>query len=398
VNSPLIAHVIYRLGVGGMEHGLIKLINGMPVDAYDHVIICLNETTDLQSAIRRPDVPVISLHKREGQDLGAYWRLWKLLRRLRPQILHTRTLGVLDAQVYGALAGVPARVHGEHGRQADDLDWKNVRHRRVRRCVRPFVHHYIAVSRDLETHLVDAIGVPPRRVTQIYNGVDTVRFSPRAGARRCFGPEGFITSDSLVIGTVGRLQPVKDQLTLTKAFLYLLRTYPEARKRLRLVLIGDGPLRETCQRLLNETGATDFAWLPGELSNVDALLPQMDIFILPSLGEGICNTILEAMACALPVIATRVGGNPELVEDGCTGVMVPPADPPAMAASVVAYLENSARIAEHGGAGRQKVEREFTLERMISKYMQVYDAVLQRTGQQGSAHSARTVASQNAKA
>ena len=380
MRPPLIAHLIYRLGVGGMEHGLVTLINGMPAAAYDHAIICLSESTDFRNAIQRPDVPVISLHKREGQDLPAYWRLWKVLRQLRPAILHTRTLGVLDAQICGALAGVPARVHGEHGRQVDDLNWSNRRHRWMRRCVRPFVHQYIAVSKDLESHLRDTIGVPANRLEQIYNGVDSKCFCPRYGPRRGLGPQGFAPPESIVIGTVGRMQPVKDQLTLTRAFLRLLNIVGDARQRLRLVLVGDGPLREPCQRLLNEAGAAHLAWLPGELRTVHELLPQMDIFVLPSLGEGISNTILEAMACGLPVVATRGGGNPELVEDGRTGVMVPPANSDAIAAAVASYIENPAKISKHGQCGRQKVEREFTLESMISKYTNVYDAVLARTG------------------
>src|ERR1035441_4452424 len=176
------------------------------------------------------------------------------------------------------------------------------------------------------------------------------------------------------------MQPVKDQLTLTRAFLRLLNIVGDARQRLRLVLVGDGPLREPCQRLLNEAGAAPLAWLPGELRTVHELLPQMDIFVLPSLGEGISNTILEAMACGLPVVATRGGGNPELVEDGRTGVMVPPANSDAIAPVVASYIENPAKISKHGQCGRQKVEREFTLESMISKYTNVYDAVLARTG------------------
>ena len=195
--------------------------------------------------------------------------------------------------------------------------------------------------------------VAAKRVTQIYNGVDTERFRMRLGSRPALGPQGFISSDSFVIGTVGRMEPVKDQLTLIRAFIHIVQTSYEARKRLRLVMIGDGSLRPPAMELLRDARVEDLAWLPGERDDVPELMRFMDLFVLPSLREGISNTILEAMASGLPVVATRVGGNPELVEAGNTGEFVPHSDPVSMAHAIDSYLREPEKGLKHGTHGRQ---------------------------------------------
>ena len=381
--APLVAHLIHRLAVGGLENGLVNLINLTPPERYRHAVICMTEYTEFRDRICRPDVPVWALHKREGQDPAAYVRLWKLLRRLRPQILHTRTFGVLDGQICAALAGVPGRVHGEHGRSDDRSRFQRYRRRFLRTSVDPLVHHYTAVSHDLASWLVEAAGVSEDRVTLIYNGVDMNRFSPGGTSRAALLPPGF-PEGALVIGTVGRMQPVKDQLTLARALLHLLESVPDARHRIRLVMAGDGPLRRQVQDLLGAAGALDLAWLPGERSDIPQIMRALDVFVLPSLSEGTSNTILEAMASGLPVVATRVGGNPELVSEGTTGFLTPPDDPAAMSAALRRYLENPALRLDHGHAARAAVKTRFSLEAMLGGYLGVYDAVLQRTGTRGS--------------
>jgi len=376
VAPPLIAHIIYRLDIGGLENGLVRLINQAPADRYRHAIICLTESTDFSRRIRQPDVPVIQLQKRGGREISVYRRLWRALKGLGPTIVHTRNLGVLEAQIAAALAGVPVRIHGEHGRDMYDLDGSSVKYRLFRKSVRPLVHHYTAVSRDLAAWLVGAIGVPANRVTQIYNGVDTERFHPaRAGEHR-IGPESFASEGAFVVGTVGRMHTVKDQLTLVQAFLRLIETFPETRARVRLMLVGDGPLRRECKSLLESANAGNLAWLPGERSDIPELMRSMDLFVLPSLGEGISNTILEAMASGLPVVATRVGGNPELVIEGRTGTLVPASDPDAIMQAIHRYLCDPDLEPAYGRAARARVEASFSWNSMVNGYVGVYDKLL----------------------
>jgi len=156
------------------------------------------------------------------------------------------------------------------------------------------------------------------------------------------------------------------------------RSRPALRETTRLMLVGDGPLRTEAVRILGESGDLADAWLPGAREDVPDQLRRFDVFVLPSQIEGISNTILEAMATGLPVIATRVGGNPELVAEGETGVLVPRSDPDAMAEAMARYAENRELRNAHGLAGRVRVERLFSLERMVTRYLGLYDEALSR--------------------
>jgi sugar transferase (PEP-CTERM/EpsH1 system associated) len=348
----------------------------MPEDRYRHAIVCLTDYTNFRNRIRRGDVPVVALDKTPGRNLELHRRFYEILKSLRPSIVHTRNLSALEFQVTATLAGVPARIHGEHGRDIYDLDGKNVKYNLLRMGIRPFVDRYIAVSRDLGDWLVGTVGIREDRVSQIYNGVDSERFRPARGLRPSMFPEGFCTDGTVVVGTVGRLEPVKDPLTLFRAFLCLLEMLPEARGHLRLVAIGDGALMEEGRAILRKGGAESQAWIPGERSDVPELLRGLDLFVLPSLREGISNTILEAMATGLPVVATRVGGNPELVEEGRTGALVPPGSPEALANAIREFIDRPERLHTQGQAGRKRVEERFSLAAMVSEYLGVYDALL----------------------
>ncbi len=373
---PLIAHVIFRLAVGGLENGLVNLINRTP--QYRHAIICMTEYTEFHRRIEHDAVSLHALHKREGHDLGVFIRLWRLLRALKPDVVHTRNMSALEAQLPAWLAGVRGRLHGEHGRDVHDLDGSNRRYRWLRRAYRPLVQNYIPLSRDLENYLRDAIGVPAAKLSQIYNGVDTARFHVAASGRAPLPVAGFVPPEGIVIGTVGRLQPVKDQLNLVRAFLLLLKREPGLASRLRLVIIGDGPLWREAQSLLEQADAAHLAWLPGERDDIPELLRAMDVFVLPSLAEGISNTLLEAMASGLPVIATRVGGNAELVVEGVTGTLVPAAQPQALADALARYVAAPALLRRHGLAGRERVEREFSMETMVARYVDNYERLLRQ--------------------
>jgi sugar transferase (PEP-CTERM/EpsH1 system associated) len=384
---PLVAHVVHRFDVGGMENGLATLINHMPEARYRHAVICLQDFTEFRRRIERPDVSFLALHRRPGKDFRLYPRLWRALRRLRPDLVHTRNLSALEGQVVAALAGVRARVHGEHGRDVFDLYGRNWKYNVLRRAVRPLVTRYTTVSRDLERWLVGTVGVEPSRVTQIYNGVDTERFLPRPLRRRAIGPPGFTGNGEIVIGSVGRMAEVKDYPGLVRAFLRLLGSEPAWRERLRLVILGDGPAREPCLRLLEEAGAEALAWLPGERRDVPVLMQSFDVFVLPSLGEGISNTILEAMASGLPVVATRVGGNPELVEEGVTGTLVPSENPEALASALAAYVRDPDRRRDEGARARRRTEQRFSIGAMVAGYLSAYDAAL--SGARSAAPGAR---------
>ncbi len=379
VEAPLVVHVIHSLGVGGLENGLVNLINRTPPDRYRHAILCLTESGSFQARLQDPRVPVVALGLPPGHRFGDYKAVWNALRDMRPAIVHTRNLSALEAQLAAFWLGGVKRVHGVHGRDVFDLEGKNRKYNLLRKAIRPLVEQYTTVSRDLQRWLVEVIGVPPRRVVQIYNGVNQRSFRPGPRPQE-LAPQGFLGEECLVVGTVGRLAAVKDQATLLRAFALLGRREPAMEHRLRLVLVGDGPERESLQALAGELGILERTWFAGDRDEVPELLRLFDLFVLPSLGEGISNTLLEAMATGLPVVATRVGGNPELVREGENGLLTPPGDAEALARALSMLLGDAERRREMGAASLARVRRDFHWERTVAKYLEVYDRVLGRGG------------------
>lgn len=374
---PLVLHVVYRFDVGGLENGIVNLINHMPHRAFRHTVLSLTEVAEgFARRIDRDDVGMMALHKPPGQGIWLYPRLVRLLRELRPAIVHTRNLAALEMAVPACMAGVPVRIHGEHGRDVEDLAGDVRRYQWIRRVYRPFVSHYVALSRDLAGYMHHKVGVPDRRMTQIYNGVDADKFSPSPVPEAIPGCP-FEPTRHWLVGTVGRMQVVKDQLTLARAFVRVLQQRPELHARLRLVMVGDGPLRAQAQALLDAAGVADLCWLPGERNDVPAIMRGLHCFVLPSLAEGVSNTILEAMATGLPVLATDVGGNSELVHQGKTGMIVPAADAAAMAQALADLALDPTGAAGLGRAGRSEVVARYSLHAMVQTYQALYERLLQ---------------------
>ena len=375
---PHVVHVMYRFDTGGLENGIVNLINHMQADAYRHTIVALTEVTEFRQRILRRDVEFIALRKPPGHGVWQYPKLFKLFRQLRPQIVHSRNLAALEVQAPAWAAGVPIRIHGEHGRDVGDLDGSNTTYQRVRRFYKPFVHHYLALSRDLAHYLEQKVRVPQSRITQAYNGVDTAGFSPAPEGPLPISGCPFDPARHWLVGTVGRMQTVKDQVMLAHAFVQALALAPHLRARMRLVMVGEGPLRAQALAVLEAAGVADLAWLPGERNDVAHIMRGLHAFALPSLAEGISNTILEAMASGLPVVATAVGGNADLVLQGLTGEIVPPSDPAAMALRLVDLASRPEQAHAMGRAGRQRVQASFSMQAMVATYRSVYDRQMRR--------------------
>ena len=372
---PLVLHVLHHLQIGGMENGLVNLINHLPRSRYRHAIVCIEDYTDFRARITRPDVTISALHR---SRIGV-WRLrralYRLCRELRPALVHTRNQSGLDALLPARVAGVPC-VHSEHGWDVDNLDGRQWKPLLLRWLHRPFVAQYITVSQHLARFMVEVVGARASRVTQIYNGVDTARFAPTTGQSRAILPAGFRDPALVVIGTVGRIQAVKDQATLLKAFARLSAAQPASAAR--LVIAGDGPLLVELKALAESLGIAALTAFLGASDRIPEVLQALDVFVLPSLNEGISNTILEAMASGLPVVATAVGGNVELIQESANGQLFSPRDETTLAGILGEYVADPALRATHSLAARQAALSRFSLPTMVDSYAAVYDRVLAR--------------------
>jgi len=373
MQRPLVVHLTYSLDVGGLETLLVDCINRMPPERYRHAVVCLTRYTDFAQRITQPGVALFALDKPPGLGLGTHFTFWKLMRRLRPAILHTYNLSALEYNFSAAMAGVPVRIHAEHGRDASDPHGLNPKHNFLRRRLAPFIDCFIPVSQDLQRWLADTVKIPRRQTLFIRNGVDTDKFAA-AGASPAspWGP------GDIVIGTVARIQDVKNHLGLVAAFARLRELVPEQRDRLRLSIVGDGPLMGAVREQVARLGLQDMVWLPGARADVAGLLHGFSVFALPSLAEGTPVSMLEAMACGLPVVASHVGGIPEVVTDGIEGSLVAPQDTEALARALAAYARDPGLRQAHGDAARAKVEASFGMRAMLAEYIHLYDRLCAR--------------------
>jgi sugar transferase (PEP-CTERM/EpsH1 system associated) len=359
-----LVHVLDSLAVGGAETGVVNLINATR-RSFEHTVVTMTSLGPLAERLP-PEVALRCLHKRPGIDLKAILKLSILLRRLRPAAVHSRNWGALDAVMAARLAGVRVVIHGEHGREASDPHGLDRRRNRIRKALAPLVSRFVTVSSDLGRWLVGTVGIRADKVVTIHNGVDIDRFAAgdRHATRRALG----LSDDAVVIGTVGRLDPIKDQAALVAAFAQL----DDVRPRPTLVIVGEGPSRRRLEAEIIRLGLGDRVLLAGERRDIPDVLAALDIFTLPSLGEGISNTILEAMAAGLPVVTTDVGGNPELVEHDVTGLLVAPANPTALAAALRVYSTDAGLATLHGKAGRERAARDLSLDHMARAYTGLY--------------------------
>ncbi len=384
-----ILHVVHRLDTGGMENGLVNLVNRLPAQRFRHTIVSLTGVGPIADRIANREVAVLRLDRRPGPLSREIPRLWRLFRSLRPALVHTRNVGTLEAQIAATLARVPARVHGEHGWEVHDIVGSSPSLLRTRRWLRRLVHAQVALSTPTFEFLRDRVGVPPDRLVSICNGVDTERFRPRDPVHEA--PRDFARlggpawpADSVVVGCVGRLADVKNPLLLVRAFEALVaRTRaadPALAARLKLAIVGHGPLADTLRERVRHPSLREAVWMAGDRQDIPALMRSFDLYALPSLAEGINNTLLEAMASGLPVIATRVGGNAELVADGDCGALIESEDVAGLTAALESYARDAALRTRHGAQARLRAAGRFGLDRMVEAYQDLYTRLLVRRG------------------
>ena len=370
MSKPInIVHVVHALDVGGLENGLVNILNHLD-DHFTHTIMCLSQSGRMAERIENRQVKIIELRLPTDRFRFPVLRLAREFQRISPDIVHTRGWATVDAICAARVAGVSCVIHGEHGREVGDPNGRNRKRNIVRKCLSPLVTRFVTVSDDLKSWLIRTVGIPESKVTTIHNGVDTRIFSPdRGGAIR----DSLGLNDSVfTLGTVGRLDPVKDHRSLVQAFMPIARSA----RPVGLIIAGDGPMRRAIESLSSELGISEKVRLLGERHDIPQVLKACDVFTLTSIAEGISNTILEAMASALPVVATRVGGNPELVEHGINGCLVSARDVAALTAAFESYLHDPKLKDEHGRNARARAEQRFSLERMATEYAQLYQGLM----------------------
>lgn len=363
-----ILHVLHSLHVGGLENGVINLINHTDNKRFEHIICCIASSGPMAERLSKP-VEIYSMGKGNGSDYLLPFRLARIMKKLKPDIVHTRNWSTIDGVIAAKLAGIKLVIHGEHGREASDPIGANIIRKKVRKGLSPWISEFVTVSSELRNWLIHDVGIPEKKVIQIINGVDTEKFKPSENKRMSKSKLG-IAPDSFIIGTVGRLDPVKDHETLFKAFSCFSKK--NKNKEVMLMVVGTGSQEEKLRALSEKLNIQDKVIFSGDREDVYPLYQCMDVYVLSSIAEGISNTILEAMACGLPIIATKVGGTPELVDDGKTGFLIAPRQYDDLSQKLSFYFNNPSFVEQYGFNGRLRAEDKFSLLHMVQKYEEIY--------------------------
>lgn len=361
----VIVHLLYRFEFGGIQSLIAQCIRRAAGSTERHVIICLADY-DKDAIGIVGDTELIVLDKHICGNWAAHRKLFSELKRLKPAVLQTYNIGTIEFALTGALAGVPRRLHAEHGRGMSERLGTHAKYNLLRRLVSPLIETFVTVTDDMQCWLHDTVGIRRNKILLIPNGIDVDKFYPASEVR----------AGSFVIGTVGRLDPIKAQSDLITAYASLRTKFKDSPVSFRLVIAGDGPLRQRLKEQAQEMGIEDAVDFCGARTDIADVLRSLDVFVLPSLSEAAPITMLEAMACGLAVIGTDVGGVRDLIGDNSRGMIVAPSDPAAITAALSAYLQDQELRRAHGEGARQFMLDNYNIEHTVVRYQQLYSSAL----------------------
>lgn len=354
-----VVFLLEELNFGGTQRQTLELARRLDPGRFRPEIWLLRAGADLAPLAREWQIPLVWLASSPWVGPRSLFNLWRRLRQEKIDLFLTLTaIPNIWGRLLGRLAGLPCIIGNVRSRTA---------HRQHERWLWPLAHRVVCNNQHLEQLLLKDYKLPRPCLTMIPNGVDTDYFQPPASNRQNGQP---------LILSIGRLVPDKDQETLLAAFRLLLAEHPTA----RLWLVGDGPLQNRLRRNLQEHGLGTQAELLPAQQDIRPFLAQASVFALSSFTEALPNVVLEAMAAGLPVVATRVGGLPEAVLPGQTGLLVPPGNPAALARALAELLADEPRRSAFGQAGRERAVREFSLAQVVSRYEALFRQCLAATG------------------
>lgn len=360
-----IFHVTDSLRQGGLENGLVNLISGMDPNRFEHVVCTLRGLGPNAERLRGR-AQIVSL---QNSGNTQAWAIGREIRRVRPHIVHSRNWGAIEAVFAARMFSSCATVHSEHGIDVDTADSEPRRRRFLRRLAYGLATRVVSVSHQLRDFHCARTGFAPDRFTVVHNGVDSSRFQPDAAAREAVRAELAIPPEDFCIGCVGNLLAVKDHGTAISALARTGRPW-------RLIVAGQGPELPRLQALAqSHPGLADRVLFLGLRHDIPRLLNALDAYVLPSLTEGICNSLLEAMATGLPVIATATGGNLEVITDE-SGLLFPVGNASCLAAHLASLATRSELRQALAGQARKRVCEHFSMKSMIENYEALYDGLL----------------------
>ena len=366
-------HLITELNYGGAEQLLANTMQHVWSEQFRHIVVTLYDgDTPPADSIRRAGVPVVDLAMKRNGRLRGLWQFFRLLRQERPEIIHNWLIhAALLGRVMGRLLGVPVIVSARHS-----VNFGNSLRRWLNCWTIRLDDRTIAICDHMHQVEMAQTGAATDKIVTIYNGIPKISFPSRESARASLLGALQLPPEARLVGTVGRLHAAKGHADMVMAIPQIVAQQPLA----HFIWIGDGPERVALEAQVEQLEVAGHVHFLGDRNDVPELLAALALFVMPSRWEGLSIAIMEAMATGLPVVATAVGGTPELVVDGETGLLVPPQDADSLAQAIRQLLENPALARRMGEAGRQRVQNHFTIAEMVSQTEQLYDMILRQKG------------------
>jgi len=351
-----ILRIVNSMDIGGLERGVYNLTLKLEQDNFQHVFCCLNKKGHFGEELEKKGIKFYELHKKKGLGLNLIPKIRRIIKKEKPDIIHTHNTDPFQLGTLASLGLNVIRVHTDHNSFANNESKKALF---LNNILSNFTDKIICVTNSVKKDLIRKAKIDPKKLTVIYNGSDLTQFNNKVKKEE-FGKN--------TIGIVARLSREKDIFTLIKAFKIINKKISS-----NLLIVGDGPLRNKLEEFVR--GIKNIQFL-GMRTDIPKLMSSFDVYVLSSLTEGNSQTIREAMACSKPVVATNVGGNPELIVHGETGLLVPKKDFVKMAEAIIRLLKDNKLREKMGKAGRKRVEKYFTIQQQARNYERLYKELL----------------------
>jgi sugar transferase (PEP-CTERM/EpsH1 system associated) len=358
-----VLHVVLSMETGGLENGIVNLVNNADHNQFSVDILCLREKGTLAQRIKNPNSQVTFDGNQDPGLFTAIKKIYKACIDGQYHIVHSHGFTtMLASYIATRLARTKIMMNGEHG----TLYYSSAKQRILQRFLFKKMDINLTVSRELKRKIHKVFNFSLENFKPIINGVDTDKFNHKLPVSLL--EELCLKNDSFIIGSVGRLVAVKNYPSLIKAFAITHNKHPKT----HLVIAGEGPERVDLESLITELNIADHVHLLGNRDDVANIMNAIDIFVLPSFSEGLSNTLLEAMSCGTPVIASDVGGNPEIIKTNITGFLYPSNDIQALSHILTDLCEDSSLVETLSKQAREHIVDNYSLQSMVDNYEATY--------------------------
>ncbi|RQW01380.1 glycosyltransferase [candidate division KSB1 bacterium] len=379
MRPPLrVMQLVLSLAIGGTEKLVYDIVHRVDKRNFSPIVCCLDTYGDFGEELQREGYRVYVLNRQAGINWSLIGRLKTIIEKEKIDVIHAHQY---TPYFYGLMVSLffkitlstkrPKLIFTEHGRFYPER--RKIKRMLANPILSVFTDEIVTISESTKASLITYENFPASRIKVVYNGIDFTHFSRTCDVSAKKEALG-LPSKARVIGIVARLDPIKNHAMLLRAFTQVVQTIPET----YLVIVGDGPEEQSLKTLASALGISDHTIFLGARQDVAELLHVFDIFALSSFTEGTSVTLLEAMGAGIPIVATNVGGNPEVVEDQKTGYLVPNDNDQVMAAMLLKLLQDETARQKMGQAGQQRAHTWFSLDKMVNTYTNLYLKVLRR--------------------